>query len=471
MHTGPRVALDRELAGQGAANVIAGILGGLPVAGVIVRSTTSVNAGARTRLATVGHGVWIVVLVVAATPVIELIPLPALAALLVYTGVQMLSLAHAQQVHRHRETPVYLIALTAVVVLGLFEGVLAGFVCALVLAIWRLTHAHVRALPDESRWHVTADGSLTFLAVPKLVRALTAVPAGTAVTVELNTDFMDHAAINALHDWSTGHERGGGTVEVRETHHHWYRDSIAGRKLPTRKTRPVPSGLHWPHHTGHPATATSRDRLVHGARHFHRQAAPHVAPLLAHLADIGQQPTQLFITCADARVVPNLITASGPGDLFTVRNVGNLVPRHGCRTGDDSVLAAVDYALDVLRVDTITVCGHSHCGALAALLYPLDNTAPSPHLRRWLRQAHPILRHVADSRARAHRSPQPAGSAQRHHATEQPHDPPRDPRSSPRRQPRTHRHVLRPHQQPRASTRHRPTNLHAGRRWPSVTRS
>lgn len=405
MHRGPRVNLDRELAGQGAANIIAGAFGGLPVAGVIVRSTANVNAGAHTRMAAVLHGVWILMLVLVATPLIELIPLPALAALLVYTGVKMLNVAHAQQVHRHGETPVYLITLAAVVTLGLFEGVLAGVACATLLAVWRLTRAHVRAYPDGQRWQILADGSLTFLTVPRLARALAQVPAGAAVSVELNTDFMDHAAITALHDWSTGHERGGGTVDVHELHHHWYRDSIAGHKPPTRKTRPTPWWMPWTH-TAHPHSTTgARDRLAHGVRRFHRHAPPHMAPLLAELARTGQQPTQLFITCADARIMPNLITASGPGDLFTIRNVGNLVPRHDNHASDDSVLAAIDYALDVLQVATITICGHSHCGALAALLHPLANTAPMPHLRRWLQQARPSLQRLTTEPGPQHTDP------------------------------------------------------------------
>jgi carbonic anhydrase len=393
LHTGPRVNLDRELLGQGAANIVAGTLGGLPVAGVIVRSTTNVRAGGRTRLSAVLHGLWILVFVVAAAPVIEWIPLPALAALLVYTGAQMVNVAHVRQVRQHRELPVYALTLAAVVALGLFEGVLAGIGCALVLSLWRLTHARVGVHTEGQRCHVALDGSLTFLTVPKLTRALAGIPAAAEVSVELNADFMDHAAITAVHDWSVGHQRGGGRVEVRELQHHWYGDAIAGRRPPARKPRPTVWRLPVWHRTPD-AVGGARARLSDGARLFRRHAAPQVGPLLARLAQTGQRPSHLFITCADSRIVPSLITASGPGDLFTVRNVGNLVPRHG-DDHDLSVLAAVEYALHVLQVSTITVCGHSGCGALEALLRPTAHPAPMPHLRGWLAPAHRSLQRMS----------------------------------------------------------------------------
>lgn len=111
---------------------------------------------------------------------------------------------------------------------------------------------------------------------------------------------------------------------------------------------------------------------------FQRDTAPLVREELGRLAREGQRPTQLFLACADSRLVTSMITSSRPGDLFTVRNVGNLVPPPpppGTETACDSVAAAIEYAVEVLRVGSITVCGHSGCGAMQALL----NATQAPH--------------------------------------------------------------------------------------------
>jgi carbonic anhydrase len=120
------------------------------------------------------------------------------------------------------------------------------------------------------------------------------------------------------------------------------------------------------------------DPILTGLREYHRRAAGLVAPYLSDLAD-GQSPYALFLTCSDSRVVPNVLTSSGPGDLFTVRNVGNLAP---VGTGADaSVGASVEYALDALEVPTLVVCGHSGCGAMTAAL---RGTGGDGVLGRWL---------------------------------------------------------------------------------------
>ena len=129
-----------------------------------------------------------------------------------------------------------------------------------------------------------------------------------------------------------------------------------------------------------------RSLLLEGVRDFNERTGPIVAPILTELA-VAQTPSHLFITCADSRVVPHLITSSGPGDLFILRNIGNLIPRGDVRDlhGGASVGAAIEYAVAILGVGAITVCGHSRCGALAALLNGGREITELPYLLDWLR--------------------------------------------------------------------------------------
>jgi len=107
-----------------------------------------------------------------------------------------------------------------------------------------------------------------------------------------------------------------------------------------------------------------------------------------------QKPEVLFITCADSRVDPNLVTQSSPGDLFIVRNVGNLVPPHNAIRDKNSVAAAIEFAVLGLKVTDIIVCGHSNCGAMQLLHSNDDTFLEMPHLKEWVRIAEPVKRIV-----------------------------------------------------------------------------
>ncbi|MFF3612713.1 SulP family inorganic anion transporter [Streptomyces sp. NPDC002580] len=400
-----RSALDRELLGQGAANVVSGALGGLPVAGVAVRSSANVQAGAVSRNSTMLHGVFVVVAALLMVPILELIPLASLAALVMAVGIQMVSLHHIRTVTRHREVLVYIVTTLGVVLLGVLEGVALGVAVAVGVALHRLSRTRITHEEKEGVHHVHVRGQLTFLAVPRLSRALHLVPRGADTVLELDGSFMDHAAYESLHDWQSTHTAQGGTVEV------------TGRSG-TRIAEPAESAhcrcrpwTPWRNHQCEASTApasTSSDtssagpdertgearpsghQLARGISAFQRNTAPLVRDELARLAREGQQPSQLFLTCADSRLVTSMITSSGPGDLFVVRNVGNLVPLPGEESGDDSVAAAIEYAVDVLNVRSITVCGHSGCGAMQALLAS-EPGGPLTPLKRWLRHGQPSL--------------------------------------------------------------------------------
>ncbi|WP_243717637.1 SulP family inorganic anion transporter [Actinomadura sp. KC345] len=407
----PRADLDRDLLGQGAGNAVSGFLGGLPIAGVIVRSTANLEAGARSRASTVLHGVWVLVLALAFGPLIEQVPLPALAALLIVLGVKLIDIARIRDLRHHREAPAYFTTLVGVVVLGLGEGVLLGIGVMAVLALRRLTRLSVRAeqlVPEPEdgpvpiRTHVVVEGTLTFLGVPKVTRLLQDVPAGASVDLDLNVDFMDHAAFDAIHQWRLAHERQGGRVDIDEVHEAWYERAVTGDMSSPRKT-PPPARWWAPWANRRRRSEEELDApevspaavLLDGVREYHGRTARLVRPIMAELA-MEQKPQHLFITCVDSRIVPNIITASGPGDLFINRNVGALVPRHGSRTRDDSVAATVEYATNVLDIRTITVCGHSNCGAMAALLAGGTEVEHLHGLSRWLKHGnHSLARFLA----------------------------------------------------------------------------
>ncbi|MBX3188530.1 MAG: carbonic anhydrase [Labilithrix sp.] len=135
-------------------------------------------------------------------------------------------------------------------------------------------------------------------------------------------------------------------------------------------------------------------KLQAGIHHFQANYFATHRRLFEELSEKGQRPETLFITCCDSRVVPDLITSAGPGELFTVRNVGNIVPSvtRGLVGG---VSAAIQYAVEVLEVAGIIVCGHTQCGAIDAILQP-ERVTHLTFLSQWLAESAQIPRLIAE---------------------------------------------------------------------------
>ncbi len=130
------------------------------------------------------------------------------------------------------------------------------------------------------------------------------------------------------------------------------------------------------------------EQLKEGVRRFRTEVFPARAEVFREAATSPQRPHTLFITCADSRLDPNLITGASTGEVFVTRNIGNMVPAYGEMLG--GVGAVIEYAVCALGVRHIVVCGHSDCGAMKALLAP-ETVRGMPTVKSWLKNAHAAL--------------------------------------------------------------------------------
>ena len=134
-------------------------------------------------------------------------------------------------------------------------------------------------------------------------------------------------------------------------------------------------------------------KLIQGIHRFQNENFRPLQGLFERLSH-GQSPETLFITCSDSRIDPNLITRTEPGELFILRNAGNIVPPHGAANGGEA--ATIEYAVSAVGVKDIIICGHSQCGAMTGLLNP-DSLATLPSVASWLSHAETTRRIVQDN--------------------------------------------------------------------------
>jgi carbonic anhydrase len=134
-------------------------------------------------------------------------------------------------------------------------------------------------------------------------------------------------------------------------------------------------------------------KLIQGIHQFRQESFRPLQGLFEQLSK-GQNPDTLFITCSDSRIDPNLLTRSRPGDLFILRNAGNIVPPHGAASGGEA--ATIEFAVAALGVKDVIICGHSHCGAMNGLLHP-EQLASLPAVASWLCHAETTRRIVKDN--------------------------------------------------------------------------
>ncbi len=213
LHSGPRANLNKELFAQGVGNLLSGLVAGLPITGVIVRSSANLNSGAKTRLSAILHGVWMLLFVVFLAGFLEKVPMAALAALLIHVGINLVKVKEIRKIAEFNEAIVYGVTIFGVVFINLLWGIGLGFGLALMMLLRRTTVVEVEQKEiDAGALEVTIKGSIHFLAVPTLTTKLRSVPAGREVHLRFQITALDHAAIEAIRAWRVGYQSSGGTV-------------------------------------------------------------------------------------------------------------------------------------------------------------------------------------------------------------------------------------------------------------------
>ncbi len=219
LHQGPRTKYDKELAAQGVGNMLCGVVGALPMTGVIVRSAANIEAGGRTRTSAILHGVWLLLFAAALPWILRMVPTSCLGAILVFTGYKLIDFKAFKELSAFgkSEAVIFAVTLVMIVVADLLTGVLIGVGISVVKLLYQFSHLSV-TIEDQfaqNRTIIRLKGAATFVGLPKLAAALDQIRPSTELHVHFERlDYIDHACFDLLMNWEKQHETTGGRLVI-----------------------------------------------------------------------------------------------------------------------------------------------------------------------------------------------------------------------------------------------------------------
>lgn len=380
---------NQELIGQGLGNIAVSFFGGIPTTGVIARSAINVQAGAKTRRASIIHSLVIILTVFVIAPVISLIPIAVLAGVLFSVAINMMNYREFRNLWfiSRSEGIVYGITFLTIIFVDLIAGVQVGIAAAGLILLIKAAkaHMHISLLEDEHTTRLSLSGSLTFLNTNKLddlENQLQTMPAQHTIILDLsNITNLDSSGAAAIVDLFS---------QAQQKNIHFYIKGLAlnfepllhisgGDELLKKYYLISESELR---KKGNLHKLSSfHGRLVHGVQQFYKSKKHNNSRLFEYLS-LTQDPHTLFIACSDSRIIPTVMTSTDPGELFCIRNVGNFIPPYAANK-PNSEAAAIEFALNKLAITDIIVCGHTNCGAIRACCTQTDSS-DSPELQSWI---------------------------------------------------------------------------------------
>lgn len=349
---------NRELWAQGVGNVIAGFVGGLPLTSVVVRSSVNIEAGAATKLSAILHGVLMLACVLLIAPLLNLIPLSALAAILLMTGYKLAKISLFKEMYR-KGWAQFIPFITTVIAI-VFTDLLIGILIGLAMSAFFLLLSNYQSpfIKGEEKLHIgevmrlELASQVSFLNKARIKETLWTAPEDTKILIDAkNADFIDHDVIELINDFKNivAPEKNiqiniVGLKEKYQLSDHIQFINVLDKET-QQKLRPDEILA---------LLKEGNERFVNGkwqGKDYRHQV---------NATSMGQNPMAVIIGCIDSRTSPEIIFDAGLGDFLTIRLAGNII--------SPEVVGSIEIAVEKLGAKLIVVKGHSECGAVAASL-------------------------------------------------------------------------------------------------------
>ena len=349
---------NRELFAQGVGNTFSGLIGGMPITSVIVRSSVNATSGSKTKFSAIFHGVLLAVALILLTPLINVVPLSALAAILILTGIKLASPALFKRLYSEgwKQFLPFIVTVVAIIATDLLKGIMIGLVVSLIIILKNNLKRGVRVI-HETHLHgkitrIELAPNVSFLNRAALVSALEKLKSGeTAVIDASNTYYIDPDVYNVIKDFKDGTAQTN-HIELKLIGFKAHYPEIVEDELDVNvSTEEVQRHL---------TPKQVLELLKEGNHRFvnHERLHHNIARQIQVTSQAGQHPFAAVLGCMDSRAPTERIFDVGIGDLFSLRIAGNIAGQ--------KVLGSLEFACKSKGSKLIVVLGHTDCGAVTS---------------------------------------------------------------------------------------------------------
>jgi carbonic anhydrase len=365
---------NHELVGQGIANFGVALCGGIPVTGVVLRSTVNVISGAKTRRSAIIHAL-IMAVIIYEHRFLGYIPVAVLSGVLVAAAFKMLAIPQIVDLFKRDKSDfiVYIITFLTIISTDILDGIQTGLLLAFVIVGFKMLRSKgaMKFWTNNNVLRVSLTGNLTFMSFEHFVIFEFALlqnldSSGAKYLIDTTNELHKHKITSILHSPNSEHVK---VIKANTFDTSNYEITITEYQI-----KDILENSGYSH--------SANDVLRHGITKYVTYYAKDNQELISTLAQ-GQKPHTLLITCSDSRLNPNAFFSANIGEIFIVRNVGNVVPPF-MPDNIYSEIAAIEYAVSELGVRNIVICAHTECGAVKASYATGDNNLGYVGLDNWL---------------------------------------------------------------------------------------